>query len=70
MARVRIILEDDNGQPLTAGAEQLYVLEGPCNTLNAIETAVEQWRKKALPDIEKSLLQKAQQDAILKKNRA
>ncbi len=33
MARVRIILEDDNGHPLTVGAEQLYCLQGPCNTL-------------------------------------
>jgi hypothetical protein len=69
MARVRIILEDDNGQPLIAGAEQLYRLEGPCHTLDAIETAVEAWRKKALPDIEKALLQKAQEDAVTKKNR-
>jgi len=67
MARVRIILEDDDGQPLSAEAEQLYILEGPCNTLDAIETAVEVWRKKALPDIEKTLLTKAQKEAIAKK---
>jgi hypothetical protein len=69
MARVRILLEDDNGQPLIARAEQLYPLEGSCNTLDAIETAVEEWRKKALPDIEKALLTRAQEDAIAKKNR-
>jgi len=70
MARVRIILEDDNGQPLKAGTEQLYTLPLPCNTLDAIETAVEEWRKKALPEIEKALLTKAQEDAIAKKNSA
>ena len=39
------------------------------NTLDAIETAVEEWRKKALPDIEKALLTRAQQEAVAKKNR-
>ena len=67
MARVRIILEDDNGQPLTTQAEQLYILEGPCNSLDAIENAVEEWRKKALPQIEKTLLVRAQQEEIAKK---
>lgn len=70
MARVRIILEDDNGQPLTAGADQSYSLQGPCNTLDAIETAVEEWRKKALPEIEKALLTNAQNEAIAKKKKA
>jgi hypothetical protein len=67
MARVRIILEDDNGQPLINEAEQLYTLEGPCDTLDAIENAVEEWRKKALPAIEKTLLVRAQQEDIAKK---
>lgn len=70
MARVRIILENNNGQLLTATAEQLYSLEGPCDTLDSIEDAVEAWRKKALPDIAKTLLIKAQEDAIAKKNRS
>jgi hypothetical protein len=68
MARVRITLEDDHGQPLTIGAEHLYTLAGTCDTLDAIETAVEEWRKKALPDIEKALLTQAQNEAIAKKN--
>ena len=67
MARVRIILEDDNGQHLTTRAELLYTLQGPCNTLDTIEEAVEEWRKTALPAIEKTLLEKAQQEAIAKK---
>ena len=70
MARVRIIVEDDHGQPLIPGAEQLYALQGPCDTLDTIENAVEEWRKKALPELEKTLLTKAQEDAITKKKRA
>jgi hypothetical protein len=70
MARVRIILEDDNGQPLKAVAEHSYPLPGPCNTLDAIETAVEEWRKKALPEIEKALLTNVQNEAIAKKKKA
>ena len=68
MARVRIILEDDNGQPLKATAKAFYTLQGACNTLDAIETAVEEWRKKALPEIEKALLTHAQEDVIAKKS--
>ena len=67
MARVRILVEDDNGQLLNAEAEHLYVLEGACNTLDAIETAVETWRKQALPALEKTLLIRAQADAVVKK---
>ena len=67
MARIRISLEDDNGNLLLTGAEQLYALTTPCDTLNSIEQAVEEWRKKALPEIEKTLLQKAQEQAIAKK---
>ena len=69
MARVRIIVEDDNGQPLTAAAEHIYALAGACDTLDAIDEAVEQWRKQALPAIEQTLLTKAQEQAIAKKNR-
>lgn len=67
MARIRICLEDDQGQPLLPGTEQVYALAGACNTLDTIEQAVEDWRKKALPDIEKTLLLSAQQEAIAKK---
>jgi len=41
-----------------------------CNTLDAIETAVEEWRKKALPAIEKALLTHVQEEAIAKKKKA
>ena len=68
MPRIRVVVEDDNGQPLTTEAVLLYSLAGSCSTLDDIDDAVEEWRKKALPYIDKALLQKAQQDAIAKKN--
>ena len=60
MPRVRLILEDENGCPLQ-GTEQVYVLDGDCNTLNQIEAAVETFRKSALPCLEKALLTEAQE---------
>ena len=69
MARIRILIEDDHGQLLSSEAEQLYALQGACNTLDAIETAVETWRKQALPAIEKTLLGRAQEEALAKKKR-
>ena len=61
MPRVRLILEDDQGHQ----TEQTYALEGPlegqCDTLNQIETAVERFKKQALPDIEQALLTQAQE---------
>lgn len=59
MPRVRLILEDDNGTPLPQ-TEQVYALENGCDTLNQIESAVETFRKQALPALEKSLLSNAQ----------
>lgn len=60
MPRVRLILEDDNGNPVP-NTEQIYLLEGNCNTLNQIETAVETFKKRALPSLEQGLLTQAQE---------
>lgn len=60
MPRVRLVLEDDNGNPLP-GTEQVYLLEGNCDTLNQIEAAVETFKKRALPPLEKALLTQAQE---------
>ena len=57
MPRVRLILEDDQGHQ----TEQTYALEGQCDTLNQIETAVERFKNEALPDIEHALLTQAQE---------
>ncbi len=63
MPRVRIILEDDNGNPMPEG-EQTYPLENACDTLNQIEAAVETFRKQALPSLEQALLKEAQERCI------
>ena len=65
MPRVRLVLEDDNGNPI-ADTEQVYVLEGDCDTINQIETAVETFKKSALPPLEQALLTKAQERAVTK----
>jgi hypothetical protein len=57
MPRVRLILEDDHGR----ATEQSYPLEGQCDTLNQIEAAVETFKNQALPHLEQTLLDQAQQ---------
>lgn len=63
MPRVRLILEDENGNPLP-GTEQIYVLEGACDTLNRIEAAVETFKNSALPSLEQALLTHAQEQFV------
>ena len=60
MHRVRLVLEDDNGNPLP-DTEQVYILEGDCDTLNHLEAAVETFKRYALPPLEKALLSQAQE---------
>jgi hypothetical protein len=60
MPRVRLVLEDDNGNPI-ADTEQVHVLEGDCDTINQIEAAVETFKKNALPPMEQALLNQAQE---------
>ncbi len=60
MPRVRLVLEDDNGNPI-ADTEQVHVLEGNCDTINQIEAAVETFKKNALPPLEQALLNRAQE---------
>ena len=60
MPRVRLVLEDDNGTPVP-NTEQIYLLEGDCNTINQIEAAVETFKNNALPPLEKALLAVAQE---------
>ena len=68
MPRVRLVLEDENGNPLP-GTEQVYVLEGECDTLNRIETAVEIFKKSALPALEQTLLTRAQERFVSEQKR-
>ena len=63
MPRIRIVVEDDNGSPLSQN-QQVYPLENNCDTLNQIEAAVETFRKKALPEVEHLLITHAQERTI------
>ena len=59
MPRIRIILEDDQGNPIEP-TRRTYRLEGDCDTLDEIERAVEGFKQQALPEVERSLLSEAQ----------
>jgi hypothetical protein len=63
MPRVRLVLEDDDANPVD-GTEQVYILEGECDTLNRIEAAVETFRRNALPPLKQALLTQAQQRCV------
>jgi hypothetical protein len=58
--RIRITLEDDQGNPLP-DAQRTYPLAGVCDTIDQIERAVETFKERALPEVERSLLAQAQQ---------
>lgn len=60
MPRIRLILEDDEGNPLP-DARRTYRLEGDLETIDGIERAVEDFKKRALPEVERSLLSEAQE---------
>jgi hypothetical protein len=63
MPRLRLILEDDNGTQ----TEQTFALSGDLDTLNGIDEAVEQFRLQALPQVEKVLLEQAQERVLQEK---
>jgi hypothetical protein len=58
MPRIRITLEDDEGNPIEP--RKTYRLEGDCDTLDGIERAVEAFKERVLPEVERSLLTEAQ----------
>jgi len=60
MAKIRLIVEDDEGNQ----TEQTFLLEGDLEHLDGIESAVEDFRLDALPKIEKALLEAAQAKRI------
>ena len=63
MPRIRLILEDDNGTQ----TEQAFALTGNLETLDGIDAAVEAFRLQALPDLEKTLLEQAQERTLQEK---
>jgi hypothetical protein len=62
MPHIRLILQDDEGNPIPGAAEErIYQLQGELETLDQIEQATEKFKTEALPEIEHSLLARAQQ---------
>jgi hypothetical protein len=59
MPRIRITLEDDKGNPIEP-TRRTYRLEGDLDTLDGIERAVEAFKERVLPEVERSLLSEAQ----------
>jgi hypothetical protein len=57
MPKIRVIVETEDG-PST---EQIFVLPGNLDTLDAIDEAVEQFKNDTLPRIEQELLQNSQE---------
>lgn len=58
MAQIDILIKDDQGQEITR--LQSVNLELGSQSLNEIETAVEELKKKMLPEISSELLSQAQ----------
>lgn len=66
MAKVTVIIKDDNGKQV--GEEREYELElREEATLDEIEEAVEKFRIKIMPEIEKELLSESQSQVVKKK---
>jgi len=64
MARIRIILEDDDGREINGDQERLSDLSGGATRLVNIEAAVENWKQAALPELTAELLTLAQHQFV------
>jgi hypothetical protein len=60
MAKIRLIVEDDEGNQ----SEKSFALMGDLDSLDGIDEAVEQFKNRALPQIEQELLTRAQERAV------
>jgi len=66
MAKIKVTLEDDNGEQV--GKEREYELElREEATLDEIEEAIEKFRIKIMPELEKELLSESQNRVVKKK---
>lgn len=64
MPTIELILRDENGQIMGQQFVKKYPLDWKSQSFHDIEGAVENFKQKALPDIEASLLEAAQ-DAFI-----
>ncbi len=60
MAEITLILKDDDGNQI----QKSFALAGELDSLNGIDEAVEQFKNRALPQIEQELLTLAQERAV------
>jgi hypothetical protein len=70
MARIRIILEDDDGREMNGNKERLYDLSGGTTRLVDIEAAVEGLKQAALPELTAELLTLAQHQFVAEVKKA
>ena len=61
MAKIKLTLCDDEGNPIEGVKAKDYAIEVGNETLDEIEAAVEDFKLKALPEIEADLLNVAQE---------
>jgi TolA-binding protein len=65
MPHIRLIFQDDEGNPIPGLEERIYQLQGELETLDQIEQATERFKQQALPEIEHSLLKRAQERFVV-----
>jgi len=56
MARIRILLEDDNGREMTEAEGRVYELGTGLGSLHEMEGAWERFRRQVLPELTAELL--------------
>ena len=64
MARIEIIIRDEQGNIINQATHQRYELGFDLNNLNEIERAVEQFKQAMLPALEADLLSQHQQTTV------
>ena len=69
MPTLEIILRDDAGQAIDGRSVKKYPLDCKMKTFHDIESAVETFKRNALPDIEADLLEAAQKVFIADKKK-
>ena len=67
MSTIEITIRDKKGNIINSDIKKIYELDTGRNSFYEIEGAVEEFKNKMLPDIEKHLLEEAQKEYIEEK---